>query len=820
MTSRDFRSVPPPKNLNQRQSYTRFEDLNENASKARAQFEARINSGSQFSRRPKFGDFEDEYFEHEDDDGQQYYQSSNKSPMKNTDGNDDDDEEEDPLDAFMAELNKSEQQKTNKTKNNKIVSQQQQSSTNKSSSATSDSAKSLATKKSMTDMKGVRQDIEEEDLEESYYKYMESNPMAGVGTFVGDSDDESGTNTIENQIEYDDDGNPIVTSIKKTIDPLPMVYHSQIEYQPFEKNFYHEHEDIAKLTNVECQELRRKLGIRVSGPSPPKPCSSFGHFGFDEPLMKLIRKMEFTTPTPIQAQAIPAALSGRDVIGIAKTGSGKTAAYLWPLLMHIMDQPELKPGDGPIGLILAPTRELSQQIYQEGKKFAKPYGIRVLCAYGGGSKYEQSKDLEQGADIVVATPGRMIDFIKMKATNLLRVTYLVLDEADRMFDMGFEPQVRSICNQVRPDRQTLMFSATFKKKIEKLARDVLNDPIRIVQGDGVGEANQDIKQIVHVFKHGTSQKWDWLIANLVEFTSQGSVLIFVTKKANAQELSTNLETKTNHQPLLLHGDMNQLDRNKVITGFKRKESDVLIATDVAARGLDISHIKTVINYDLALDIDTHTHRIGRTGRAGEQGIAYTLVTEKDKEMVGHLVRNLESANQLVTDDLMNLAMQSQWFRKSRFKQGGDLRSSSSSLSINDNSRRRPKFGLGFGGGGGDGDSEKCETTGSSSSSSIPTETTSTSSFVPSTKSIAEQINQYNQPKQSSSSNTINKSSSSSSSSSNNDRISIMRAAYKSQFRSQFKAASDETSWNKSSNNEKQQQQQEKMEIKNKKSRWA
>ena len=350
-----------------------------------------------------------------------------------------------------------------------------------------------------------------------------------------------------------------------------------------------------------------------------------------------------------------------------------------------------------------------------------------------------------------------------------------------------------------------MFSATFKKKIEKLARDVLNDPIRIVQGDGVGEANQDIKQIVHVFKHGTSQKWDWLIANLVEFTSQGSVLIFVTKKANAQELSTNLETKTNHQPLLLHGDMNQLDRNKVITGFKRKESDVLIATDVAARGLDISHIKTVINYDLALDIDTHTHRIGRTGRAGEQGIAYTLVTEKDKEMVGHLVRNLESANQLVTDDLMNLAMQSQWFRKSRFKQGGDLRSSSSSLSINDNSRRRPKFGLGFGGGGGDGDSEKCETTGSSSSS-ITTET-STSSFVPSTKSIAEQINQYNQPKQSSSS--------------NNDRISIMRAAYKSQFRSQFKAASDETSWNKSTNNEKQQQQQqEKMEIKNKKSRWA
>lgn len=405
MTSRDFRSVPPPKNLNQRQSYTRFEDVHANASQARARFEARINSGTQFSRRPKFGDFEDEYFEHEDDDG--HHQPS-KSPAKN-DGNDDD-EEEDPLDAFMAELNKCEQQKANKTKN-KISSQQQQQPTNKPSSSDSSKSSSASMKKSMAKVKGVRQDIEEEDLEESYYKYMESNPMAGVGTFAGDSDDEGGetnANATDNQIEYDDDGNPIVTSTKKMIDPLPMVYHSQIDYQPFEKNFYQEHEEIAKLTVVECQELRRKLGIRVSGPSPPKPCSSFAHFGFDEPLMKLIRKMEFTQPTPIQAQAIPTALSGRDVIGIAKTGSGKTAAYLWPLLMHIMDQSELKPGDGPIGLILAPTRELSQQIYQEGKKFAKPYGIRVLCAYGGGSKYEQSKDLEQGADIVVATPVRKL----------------------------------------------------------------------------------------------------------------------------------------------------------------------------------------------------------------------------------------------------------------------------------------------------------------------------------------------------------------------------------------------------------------------------
>lgn len=313
-----------------------------------------------------------------------------------------------------------------------------------------------------------------------------------------------------------------------------------------------------------------------------------------------------------------------------------------------------------------------------------------------------------------------------------------------------------------------MFSATFKKKIEKLARDVLSDPIRIVQGEGVGEANQDITQVVHVFKHGTSMKWDWLIENLVQFTSSGSVLIFVTKKANAQELFQNLESKTNFKPLLMHGDMNQFDRNKVITAFKHQESNVLIATDVAARGLDIGHIRTVINYDMALDIDTHTHRIGRTGRAGEKGVAYTLVTEKDKEMVGHLVRNLESANQTVSDELINLALQSQWFRKSRFKEGGKAKFG---FGFNGNKRARP--GLGF---------PKSE------------ESSNNSQFVSSTSSSP------------SSSKIISQSKGSSKQTSESNRLEIMRAAYRAQFRSQFQAATN------SSNNEQN-------EPKNKKSRW-
>lgn len=248
--------------------------------------------------------------------------------------------------------------------------------------------------------------------------------------------------------------------------------------------------------------------------------------------------------------------------------------------------------------------------------------------------------------------------------------YEIVDFIDFLVVFNFffrsEPQVRSICNHVRPDRQTLLFSATFKKRIEKLAREILTDPVKIVQGD-VGEANEDVTQIMTVFKN-PAQKWNWLLSKLVEFLSQGSVLIFVTKKADAEQVANSLSVQE-YDVLLLHGDIDQSERNKVITKFKKREVDILVATDVAARGLDIPHIRNVVNYDVARDIDTHTHRIGRTGRAGEKGFAYTLVTEKDKEFAGHLVRNLEGANQEVPNDLLELAMQSSWFRSSRFKSG-------------------------------------------------------------------------------------------------------------------------------------------------------
>lgn len=593
---------------------------------------------------------EDDYFAHVEDDEEEEEKERSLDGIDDAADNDDDNED-DPLDAYMKSLEGNEEGAKTKSLS---------SSQNNSIKDSGEEQEVLGTTGQDIEKKGIRLDIDDsDDIEESYYQFVEQNR----GKKPIDQDDAEDLMEKQNMVEYDKDGNVLsVKKIKREIEPLPSIDHSKITYQNFDKIFYKEHSEIEKLTQEQGEELRAKLDIKVSGDLPPKPVCSFAHFKFDEQLMKVIRRSEYTQPTPIQAQAIPAALLGRNIIGIAMTGSGKTAAYLWPMIVHIMGQPDLSRGDGPIALVLVPTRELALQVYGEAKKFSHSYKIAVVCAYGGGSKYEQSKDLEAGAEIVVATPGRLIDLIKLGVTNLRRVTYLVLDEADRFFEMGFEVQVRSICDHIRPDRQTLLFSATFKKKIEQLARTVTNNPVKIVQR-ALGEANEDVTQHVVVLAK-VENKWDWLISKLVEFTSAGSVLVFVTRIVNSEELHNNLK---NHgkETLLLHGDMEQSERNRVITSFKRKEMDIMIATDVAARGLDIAHVRTVINYDAARDIDTHIHRVGRTGRAGSKGDAYTLLTEKDKEFAGHLVKNLKSSNQKLSEELMKLAAQSHNFRKSR-----------------------------------------------------------------------------------------------------------------------------------------------------------
>lgn len=463
-------------------------------------------------------------------------------------------------------------------------------------------------------------------------------------------------------LDYDSDDNPVVVE-KKKIEPIPALDHSLIDYEPFNKDFYQDSASISGMSEQDVMEYKKSLAIRVSGFDVPRPVKTFEDCGFSTQLMHAISKQGYEKPTSIQCQALPIILSGRDIIGIAKTGSGKTAAFVLPMIVHIMDQPELQKEEGPIGVICAPTRELAHQIYLETKKFAKSHGIRVSAVYGGMSKLDQFKELKAGCEIVIATPGRLIDMLKMKALTMSRVTYLVLDEADRMFDLGFEPQIRSIVGQIRPDRQTLLFSATMPRKVEKLAREILSDPVRVTVGE-VGMANEDITQVVHVIP-SDAEKLPWLLEKLPGMIDDGDVLVFASKKTAVDEIESQLAQK-GFKAAALHGDKDQASRMEILQKFKSGVYHVLIATDVAARGLDIKSIKSVVNFDIARDMDMHVHRIGRTGRAGDKdGTAYTLVTQKEARFAGELVNSLIAAGQNVSMELMDLAMKDGRFRSKR-----------------------------------------------------------------------------------------------------------------------------------------------------------
>ncbi|XP_073283829.1 DEAD-box ATP-dependent RNA helicase 24 [Primulina huaijiensis] len=472
-------------------------------------------------------------------------------------------------------------------------------------------------------------------------------------------------------VEYDSDDNPIIVD-KKKIEPIPELDHSSIDYEPFNKDFYEEKPSISGMSEQDAIEYKKSLAIRVSGFDVPRPVKTFDDCGFSLELMKAIAKQAYEKPTPIQCQALPIMLSGRDVIGIAKTGSGKTASFVLPMIVHIMDQPELEKEEGPIGVICAPTRELAHQIYLEAKKFSKAHRIRVSAVYGGMSKLEQFKELKAGCEIVVATPGRLIDMIKMKALTMLRATYLVLDEADRMFDLGFEPQIRSIVGQIRPDRQTALFSATMPRKVEKLAREILSDPVRVTVGE-VGMANEDITQVVEVIL-SDEEKFPWLLEKLPRMIDEGDVLVFASKKSTVDEVESKL-AQEGFKVAALHGDKAQASRMEILQKFKSGTYHVLIATDVAARGLDIKSIKSVVNFDIAKDMDMHVHRIGRTGRAGDKdGTAYTIVTQKEARFAGELVNSLIAAGQNVSMELMDLAMKDGRFRSKRdARKGGGKR---------------------------------------------------------------------------------------------------------------------------------------------------
>uniref|UniRef100_A0A3Q1C908 Probable ATP-dependent RNA helicase DDX46 n=1 Tax=Amphiprion ocellaris TaxID=80972 RepID=A0A3Q1C908_AMPOC len=441
------------------------------------------------------------------------------------------------------------------------------------------------------------------------------------------------------------------TKQRKILEPVD---HGKIQYESYRKNFYVEVPELAKMTTDELNAYRLELeGITVKGKGCPKPIKTWVQCGVSMKILNALKKHSYEKPTPIQAQAIPAIMSGRDLIGIAKTGSGKTIAFLLPMFRHIMDQRPLEESEGPISVIMTPTRELALQITKECKKFSKPLGLRVVCVYGGTGISEQIAELKRGAEIIVCTPGRMIDMLGAnsgRVTNLRRVTYVVLDEADRMFDMGFEPQVMRIVDNVRPDRQTVMFSATFPRAMEALARRILSKPIEVQVG-GRSVVCSDVEQ--HVLVIDEDKKFLKLLEILGHYQEKGSVIIFVDKQEHADGLLKDL-MKASYPCMSLHGGIDQYDRDSIINDFKNGACRLMVATSVAARGLDVKQLILVVNYSCPNHYEDYVHRAGRTGRAGNKGYAYTFITEDQVRYAGDIIKALELSGSPVPPELEQL----------------------------------------------------------------------------------------------------------------------------------------------------------------------
>lgn len=435
---------------------------------------------------------------------------------------------------------------------------------------------------------------------------------------------------------------------------LIKVDHASLDYMQFRKSFYTEVNELARMTPEEVETYRTELeGIRVKGKGCPKPIRTWAHCGISKKELDILKKLNFEKPTPIQAQAIPAIMSGRDLIGIAKTGSGKTLAFILPMFRHVLDQPALEDTDGPIALIMTPTRELCMQIGKDIKKFAKSLGLRVVCVYGGTGISEQIAELKRGAEMIVCTPGRMIDMLAAnsgRVTNLRRVTYVVLDEADRMFDMGFEPQVMKIIDNIRPDRQTVMFSATFPRQMEALARRILQKPIEIQVG-GRSVVCKDVEQHVAILEE--EAKFFKLLELLGLYSQMGSIIVFVDKQENADSLLKDL-MKASYSCMSLHGGIDQFDRDSTIVDFKNGKVKLLVATSVAARGLDVKQLVLVVNYDCPNHYEDYVHRCGRTGRAGNKGFAWTFLTPEQGRYAGDVLRAFELAGVSPPAELKNL----------------------------------------------------------------------------------------------------------------------------------------------------------------------
>jgi len=356
----------------------------------------------------------------------------------------------------------------------------------------------------------------------------------------------------------------------------------------------------------------------------------FESFQLHPNIMAGVKAQGYTTPTPIQLQAIPHVMQGRDVLGLAQTGTGKTAAFVLPILERLLQGPR-----GRIrALIIAPTRELAEQIHESIKELGRQTKLHSITIYGGVGVNPQIQKLRAGVDVVVACPGRLLDHINQGTIRLSSVEVLVLDEADRMFDMGFLPDIRRILKHVPTKRQTLLFSATMPDDIRRLAHDILHDPVTVQVGH-----TAPVNTVSHALYPVGQHLKTALLLELLRHTDTGSVLIFTRTKHRAKRVAQQLE-KAGYKAASLQGNLSQNRRQAALDGFRDGSFQILVATDIAARGIDVSSISHVINYDIPDTVDAYTHRIGRTGRAAKTGDAFTLITREDEPVVRSIERIL------------------------------------------------------------------------------------------------------------------------------------------------------------------------------------
>lgn len=404
----------------------------------------------------------------------------------------------------------------------------------------------------------------------------------------------------------------------------------------------------------EIAEYYKTIGISVKGIDPPKPlltfeeCLSFG------PVSTTLKAKSYVKPTPIQSVSWPVSLSGRDLVGNVRTGSGKTLAFLLPAMLHIKSQPPTRPGDGPTALILAPTRELAEQTSVLAREIGPNFGIRNALICGGQNKMLQMGFINRCPQLYVATPGRLIDFMSMGLISFRRMTYLVIDEADRMLDMGFEEQIRNIVKQIRPDRQTSMWSATWPKDVHALSEDFMKNPIIISEHGQETALNFDIIHQVKILQ--SDQKISTLMETIKSepIGPAHKVMIFCNTKMACEIVSTNLQN-SQIQCEVLHGDKVYRERQSAYHRFDTNKAHIIVATDVASRGLDLKGVTLVINYDMPSQIDDYVHRVGRTGRAGKKGKSLTFLTEADEDILQNLMDLLQRSKQEVPKELLDFA---------------------------------------------------------------------------------------------------------------------------------------------------------------------